>query len=613
MAAGSFDAPLETGGRDEIGELARALESMRASLKESFGVLTADRNKLEAIFDGLTDAVMVVDYDGPLRFSNSAAADLLDPAGLPPEAMLPQLRRAAEVGFAAHPALRIGDRAYAMQARSLPDERAVLAVVRDRTEEMRREFAEADFVSNAAHELRNPLAGISGAIEVLQGGAKDDPKARDHFLDRLAEDAERMNRLTRSLLTLARVESLGAGETEVVDVPAAIRDVVEAVEPPSHVELRVEVEPDLAAKGDPTLLRQVMVGLLTNAFKHTPPPGTVTVRGRRDGETDVIMEVIDTGTGIPAAEIERVFERFYRRAESRKHEGFGLGLAIARRMVDVMGGEIGATSVEGEGSTFWVRLPVAQAEPDPGRMSGLTMSSGRILIADDEPSVRDSVGYALAQEGFEVTPAADGDEAAEKLGDGIPFDLLILDIMMPGPSGLDICRDVRSRSAVPIIVLTAKDAEVDKVVGLEVGADDYVTKPFSVRELLGRVRAQLRRRELDRAPLAQAVQIEAGPVAIDLVRHVATVRGEPVNLTRSEFQLLRLLVGRPGEVFPRRQIMEELWQTEFDGDERACDVHISNLRQKVERDPQNPELVVTVRGVGYKFSGRAAPRPERRR
>jgi two-component system, OmpR family, response regulator RegX3 len=231
------------------------------------------------------------------------------------------------------------------------------------------------------------------------------------------------------------------------------------------------------------------------------------------------------------------------------------------------------------------------------------MSSGHILIADDEPSVRDSVGYALAQEGFEVTPAADGDEATAMLGgDGIPYDLLILDIMMPGPSGLDICRDVRSRSAVPIIVLTAKDAEVDKVVGLEVGADDYVTKPFSVRELLGRVRAQLRRRELDRAPLPQAARIESGPVAIDLVRHVATVRDVPVNLTRSEFQLLRLLVAHPGEVFARRQIMEELWQTEFDGDERACDVHISNLRQKVERDPQNPELVLTVRGIGYKFA-----------
>jgi signal transduction histidine kinase len=365
MAGGSFDAPLKTAGPDEIGDLARALDSMRASLKESFGVLSSDRNKLAAIFDGLTDVVMVVDYEGPVRFSNSAAGRLLDKAGQPPEVILPQLHRAAEVGFSAHPALRIGDRAYAMTARSLPDERAVLAVLRDRTDELRRELAEADFVSNAAHELRNPLAGISGAIEVLQSGAKNDPADRDHFLKRLGEDAERMNRLTQSLLTLARVESRGAPESELVDVPLAIRDVVSACETPPHVELVVDVESDLAATGDPTLLRQVMIGLLTNAFKNTPPPGTVTVRGRHDSEGEVILEVIDTGTGIPAAELERVFERFYRRSESRKQEGFGLGLAIARRMVDVMGGRIGAESVEGEGSTFWVRLPAAQPSPTP--------------------------------------------------------------------------------------------------------------------------------------------------------------------------------------------------------------------------------------------------------
>lgn len=232
------------------------------------------------------------------------------------------------------------------------------------------------------------------------------------------------------------------------------------------------------------------------------------------------------------------------------------------------------------------------------------MSRGRILVADDEPSVRESVGYALEQEGFSVTIATDGDDADSKLGPEVDFDLLVLDIMMPGKSGLDLCRDVRGRSPVPIILLTAKDAEVDKVVGLEVGADDYVTKPFSVRELLGRVRAQLRRRELDRATGPEGDNgkgIDAGEVTIDLARHLVTVRGEPVNLTRSEFQVLRLLAEHPGQVFSRLQIMEELWQSEFSGDVRACDVHISNLRQKIERDPQDPELVLTVRGVGYKL------------
>jgi signal transduction histidine kinase/HAMP domain-containing protein len=362
IASGNFDVPLPTRGRDEIGDLARSLDSMRTSLKENFGVLTADRDKLTAIFDGLTDAVMVVDNEGPVRFYNSAATVLLDRGGLPPDVLTPQIRRAANEGFAAHPALRIGDRAYAMQARALPDEDAVLVVARDRTDEMRKEFAERDFVSNAAHELRNPLAGISGAIEVLQSGAKDDPQARDHFLHRLAADAERMSRLTQSLLTLARVEALGAGEVEVVDVPAAARDTQAAVEVPAGLDLIVDVEPDLAAKGDPTLLRQVLIGLVTNALKNTPPPGTVTIRGRQVGEAEMLLEVIDTGTGIPQAEIDRVFERFYRRSESRRQEGFGLGLAIARRMADVMGGEMGAHSIEGEGSTFWVRLPLERSE-----------------------------------------------------------------------------------------------------------------------------------------------------------------------------------------------------------------------------------------------------------
>ena len=366
LASGDFDVTLPVAGRDEIGDLARSLDSMRLALKENFGVLTADRDKLTAIFDGLNDAVMVIDEEGPVRFYNSAAADLLDSDGSPPASVRGPVRRATSEGFAAHPALRIGDRAYAMQARSLPDENAVLVVLRDRTDEMRKEFAERDFVSNAAHELRNPLAGISGAIEVLQSGAKDDPVALEHFLERLASDADRMTRLTQSLLTLARVEAIGSGEIEVVDVGKAVDDVREAVEPPPPgIEFIVRGESGLAATADPTLIRQVMIGLVTNAFKNTPPPGRVMLTAERTGEGEVLIEVSDTGVGIPQAEVDRVFERFYRRTESRSQEGFGLGLAIARRMTDVMGGEMGADSVEGEGSTFWVRLPLAEMKETP--------------------------------------------------------------------------------------------------------------------------------------------------------------------------------------------------------------------------------------------------------
>ena len=232
------------------------------------------------------------------------------------------------------------------------------------------------------------------------------------------------------------------------------------------------------------------------------------------------------------------------------------------------------------------------------------MTAKQILIVEDERPIREMIAFGLRRSGFEVREAPDAGSARASVADRRP-DLVLIDWMLPDMSGLELTRALKrdkETQEVPIIMLTARAEEQDKVMGLEGGADDYVTKPFSVRELLGRVRAQLRRRELDRSPLAQAVQIEAGPVAIDLVRHVATVRDVPVNLTRSEFQLLRLLAGRPGEVFHRGQIMEELWQTEFDGDERACDVHISNLRQKIERDAQRPELVLTVRGVGYKFA-----------
>jgi signal transduction histidine kinase/HAMP domain-containing protein len=366
ITEGRFDEPLQgTGGRDEITDLGNSLETMRKALRETFAALSSERDRLAAIFDALSDAVMVVGPDGEVRFSNRAGAPLITDEQRVISVLGPWLRRAKERGSAEHDALPVGNRVYAIGARELPMEGAVLAVVRDRTDELRREVAEREFVSNAAHELRNPIAGISGSVEVLQAGAKDDPEAREHFLERLSQDAERVSRLTESLLTLARIEAVGEGTREVLDFERTIEEAAQAVAPPTEIDVEIDCEPSLAAKGDPVLLRQVLIGLLTNAFKNTPPPGRVTLRARRDEDEHVVIEVEDTGTGIAPEELGRVFERFYRGSKALEQEGFGLGLSIAKRMVDVMGGEIGVRSELGNGTTFWVRLPVAEPAATP--------------------------------------------------------------------------------------------------------------------------------------------------------------------------------------------------------------------------------------------------------
>jgi len=365
MAAGDFEAPLPPGGRDEIGDLTRSLDTMRRELHKTFGMLATERDRLSAVFDGLTEGVIVAGEDGQVRFTNAAGGRLVRD-GRPAPALVPLLRRAAEHGADEVPVLSIEGRLYGVQARRVRAEQAVLLVVRDRTEELKREQAEAEFVSNAAHELRNPLAGIKSGIEVLQTGAKDNPEARDRFLDRLAYDAERMTRLTQSLLMLARVEAAGQRDpAQVVDVTVAAGEAMEAVETPDGIELRDEVGSDLVAEGDPVLLRQVMIGLLSNACAYTPAPGTVTLRASRGAENSVTIEVQDTGKGIPPEEQDRVFDRFYRGSGMLEGKGFGLGLPIAKRMVGVMGGEIGLRSQPGEGSTFWVRLRAAKPTPTP--------------------------------------------------------------------------------------------------------------------------------------------------------------------------------------------------------------------------------------------------------
>src|SRR3954451_13366512 len=272
MTEGKLDEPLEgTGGRDEITDLSKALETMRIALRETFDALSSERDRLAAIFDALTDGVMVVGPDSEVRFSNPGAEPLIDPDGTANDVIEPWLIWAQERGAAERDGIRVGDRVYAIGVRRLVAENAVLAVTHDRTDQLRREVAEREFVSNAAHELRNPIAGISGAIEVLRAGAKDDPQAREHFLSRLSDDAERVSRLTDALLTLARIDAVGRESNEAIDVGVVIEEAAQALAPPDGLDVRVDVETGLAAEGDAVLLRQVLIGLLTNAFKNTSP------------------------------------------------------------------------------------------------------------------------------------------------------------------------------------------------------------------------------------------------------------------------------------------------------------------------------------------------------
>ena len=222
----------------------------------------------------------------------------------------------------------------------------------------------------------------------------------------------------------------------------------------------------------------------------------------------------------------------------------------------------------------------------------------RILIVEDEESFSDPLSYLLTKEGFEVAVAADGNEGLEEFDRG-GADLILLDLMLPGISGTEVCRQVRQRSNVPIIMLTAKDAEIDKVVGLELGADDYVTKPYSSRELVARVRAVLRRRGEPEELIASTVA--AGPVRMDVERHVVAVGGEQVNLPLKEFELLEMLLRNAGRVLTRGQLIDRVWGSDYVGDTKTLDVHVKRLRSKIEPDPSSPRHLVTVRGLGYKF------------
>jgi two-component system, OmpR family, response regulator len=223
-----------------------------------------------------------------------------------------------------------------------------------------------------------------------------------------------------------------------------------------------------------------------------------------------------------------------------------------------------------------------------------------ILLVDDEDAVQKLLTYPLERDGYRVVSARDGEDALARFSEQ-PVDLVVLDIMLPRLDGLEVCKRLRASSRVPIIMLTARDDELDKVVGLELGADDYITKPFSIREFRSRVRALLRRSSTPAARLEQAEQLHVNGLLVDLAKRVVELDGEPVDLTYVEFEILRAMASDPGRVFSRRVLLESMWGGADYRDPRTIDVHIRHLREKLERDPRHPELILTVRGVGYRL------------
>ncbi|MBB5871430.1 two-component system response regulator RegX3 [Allocatelliglobosispora scoriae] len=223
----------------------------------------------------------------------------------------------------------------------------------------------------------------------------------------------------------------------------------------------------------------------------------------------------------------------------------------------------------------------------------------RVLVVEDEESFSDALSYMLRKEGFEVSVAATGTAALTEF-DRTGADIVLLDLMLPEMSGTEVCRQLRSRSSVPIIMVTARDSEIDKVVGLELGADDYVTKPYSPRELVARIRAVLRRQVTETIDVSGAT-LAAGPVRMDVERHVVTVDGDQVALPLKEFELLELLLRNAGRVLTRGQLIDRVWGADYVGDTKTLDVHVKRLRSKIEPEPSTPRHLVTVRGLGYKF------------
>ena len=571
-------------------------------------------------------AVVLVDVDDAVLLANPAARalgivrgsrllvpELLGPGPDGPQRRQPPGRRpAARRPRRLRPAADGGARRPAAQRHRAAARARSRWCSQDVTETRRIEAVRRDFVANVSHELKTPVGALALLAEAIEQAA-DDPEAVQRFAGRIAREADRLARLVHELIDLSRLQG---GEPLPELVPVEVDDVHRrggGPHPHRRRGPRSSTSPSaaqqgLVVRGVESQLATAVTNLLANAVAYSPGETRIAVAARaRSGFAEIA--VTDSGIGIPRKDRQRVFERFYRVDQARASStgGTGLGLAIVKHVASNHGGSVTVWSEEGLGSTFTLRIPLRRHarrdvrsadDPSTPSLEGTFMT--RVLVVEDEESFSDALSYMLRKEGFEAVVAGDRTGRARRVrprrrrhraarpdAAGLP--------------GTEVCRALRSRSNVPIIMLTAKDSEIDKVVGLELGADDYVTKPYSARELVARIRAVLRRRgDAAETPPGDGV-LEAGPVRMDVERHVVAVDGETVALPLKEFDLLEYLLRNAGRVLTRGQLIDRVWGADYVGDTKTLDVHVKRLRAKVEPDPANPKYLVTVRGLGYKL------------
>ena len=463
--------------------------------------------------------------------------------------------------------------------------------ITDVTEHERVEAIRRDFVANVSHELKTPVGALVVLAEALAGA--DTEELRRRLTARMQSEAHRVAALVDDILDLSLVES-EAPDMEQVDVVGVVREAsrrVAVVAADAGMDISVD-SPDgpIVILGDRRQLVSAIANLLDNAVKYSAfrrdPDACVWVRVSTSGPT-VVVEVEDKGVGIPERHRARIFERFYRVDRAAQP---------VRRRHRPGARDRSSRCAQSRGSGRG-RVDPGRREhlppPPPGR-GGLML---KVLLIEDEPSYVDAVEVALTREGFELRSAEDGRVGLARFREFRP-DIVLLDLMLPGLGGIDVLKRIRAESEVPVIVLSAKDAEADVVSALELGADDYVTKPYSLRELVARIRAAMRRNVVVES---EEVALAVGEAVLDPTRYELRIDAETFPLPRKEFEVMRMLMSRAGRIVPRGELLEEVWGFGWT-DSKTLDQHIRRLRRKLER-AQGAPVITTVRGVGYRLEG----------